>query len=96
MAGGLLFDADGRRQALDDVDLGLVHQLQDESLQALLTQLLMSPAPPLTAQNVQAYWLYLKRRLKRQRRQQLATELQNAPENDEKLQEYWQLRVEHD
>ena len=29
VAGGLLLDADGRRQALDDVDVGLVHQLQE-------------------------------------------------------------------
>jgi hypothetical protein len=29
VAGGLLLDADGRRQALDDVDIGLVHQLQE-------------------------------------------------------------------
>ena len=29
VAGGLLLDADGRRQALDHVDVGLVHQLQE-------------------------------------------------------------------
>lgn len=72
----------------------LIHSLPDESLQALLTQLLLSPAPPLTAQEVRANLHYLQNRIKRQRRQQLATELQNAPENPEKLQEYLQLRVE--
>ena len=29
VAGGLLLDADGRRQALDDIDIGFVHQLQE-------------------------------------------------------------------
>ena len=29
VAGGLLLDADGRAQAFDDVDIGLVHQLQE-------------------------------------------------------------------
>ncbi len=74
----------------------LLNQLPDESLEPLLTQLLMNPLPPPNAHEIEEYVRYLQKRIKRQRRQQLAVQLRKAPADEKTLQEYWQLRVEHD
>ncbi len=74
----------------------LLNQLPDESLEPLLTQLLMNPLPPPNAHEIEEYARYLQKRIKRQRRQQLAVQLRKAPVDEKTLQEYWQLRVEHD
>ncbi len=74
----------------------LLNQLPDESLEPLLTQLLMNPLPPPNVHEVEQYVRYLRQRLNRQRRQQLAVQLRNTPADEKMLQEYWKLRVEHD
>ncbi|MCS7066405.1 MAG: hypothetical protein NZL85_09060, partial [Fimbriimonadales bacterium] len=74
----------------------LLNAIPDESLQNLLTGLLLQTEPPLSPTTVAECLTYLHRRKERARRLQILNELTHSdqPSNPEKWQEYWRLRAE--
>ncbi|MCS7208195.1 MAG: DNA primase [Fimbriimonadales bacterium] len=77
----------------------LLQQIDEEPLRDLLTALLMQEMPPMTAAWASGCIQRLKQYALRRKRLQLATELtqqpaDSDPQNAEKLQEYWRIRVE--
>ncbi|MEN3002610.1 MAG: DNA primase [Armatimonadota bacterium] len=74
----------------------LLNAIPDESLQNLLTGLLLQTEPPLSPTTVAECLTYLHRRKERARRLQILNELTRSdqPPNPEKWQEYWRLRAE--
>lgn len=75
----------------------LLEQIGDESLQPLLIALLMQEAPPMTPEWASGCIQRLKEYTLRRKRRQIAAQLatnDSDPQNAEKLQEYWRIRVE--
>jgi DNA primase len=78
----------------------LLRHVPDEPLQHLLTALLMQESPPMTEAWASGCIQRLKEYTQRRRRASLVAELvqhaspETEPQNAEKLQEYWRMRVE--
>jgi DNA primase catalytic core len=78
----------------------LLAQIPDEPLRDLLAALLMQETPPMTEAWAAGCVQRLKEYALRRKRASLVAELaqptapETAPQNDEKLQEYWRMRVE--
>ncbi|MCS7301022.1 MAG: DNA primase [Fimbriimonadales bacterium] len=75
----------------------LLAQIADESLRALLTALLMQESPPMTPEWASGCIQRLKEYALRRKRRQIAAQIaasDSDPQNAEKLQEYWRIRVE--
>jgi DNA primase len=78
----------------------LLAQIPDEPLRDLLAALLMQESPPMTEAWAAGCVQRLKEYALRRKRAPLVAELaqptapETAPQNDEKLQEYWRMRVE--
>jgi hypothetical protein len=78
----------------------LLAQIPDEPLRDLLTALLIQESPPMTQAWAAGCVQRLKEYALRRKRASLVAELaqptapETAPQNDEKLQEYWRMRVE--
>ena len=78
----------------------LIQQIPEEPLRDLLTALILQESPPMTQAWVAGCIQRLKEYAQRRKRAQIAAELAQhttleiAPQTDEKLQEYWRMRVE--
>lgn len=78
----------------------LVQQMPEEPLRDLLTALILQESPPMTEAWAAGCVQRLKEYAQRRKRAQIAAELaqhtapETTPQNDEKLQEYWRMRVE--
>lgn len=78
----------------------LVQQMPEEPLRDLLTALILQESPPMTQAWAAGCVQRLIEHAQRRKRAQIAAELaqhtapETAPQTDEKLQEYWRMRVE--
>lgn len=75
----------------------LLELIEDESLRGLLTALRMQESPPMTPEWAQGCIQRLKEYALRRKRRQIAAQIttgESSPQNAEKLQEYWRIRVE--